>query len=586
MANLCAGKAVMVISNALFLVSGLAAVALGALLLSDAPRVLMSRLILAAGVSGANATLLPPQPLLYYVCLAVMALGLVVCAVAVLGCWASCLHSYCILGTYLFLLTLLLLGELAVGALAALGPQFLGLAVEHPRLTDALQRGYGVPGREQFTAAFDLAQVTLRCCGVVGGSDYHSSWWHLRELGQRDLLVPLSCCSLDNVRDPDSFLDPRPTNLTLCQSLQQDVARPFRHMEGCGYKIGLWLGEQVRLLASAGGALVLVQLVALLSAILVCVQLPRCRQKHREQQLQLQEQQDMQLRMTPRSENGFLDYDHTADKYASGGDTPPAENNNTLLTRVPGTLAELPPFGAFGPYKQRFQSLVGPPVGHPMALGPPGRIDMVDASVYHLPMPTEITPVMGPLHMGAGSPVQGSKYVTEEVVYQQSDGAVKYSLPPRRSYQPDAVKPPKPPPKPTTLPYDMCNCDLQKFYQSCYTPGGQGYADTMTRTSMALEPSPYQYMEELRASPYQQALAYHGKRASTRPKPDAAPKQADGEPPQPHRPQGEARPQGPQGEAQPPASPATGSAVGPSGTNRSRRRQHAERERQLLQEVA
>lgn len=166
-------------------VSGLGAVVLGALLLCDAPRVLMSRLILAAGVSGANSALLPPQPLLYYACLAVMGLGLVICAVAVLGCWASCLHSYCILGTvshaslsatrtppatgavtdsllqYLFLLTLMLLAELAVGALAALGPQFLGLAVEHPRLTDALQRGYGVPGREQFTAAFDLAQVTV-----------------------------------------------------------------------------------------------------------------------------------------------------------------------------------------------------------------------------------------------------------------------------------------------------------------------------------------------------------------------------------------------------------------------------------------
>lgn len=63
---------------------------------------------------------------------------------------------------YLFLLTLLLLGELAVGALAALGPQFLGLAIESPRLTDALQRGYGVPGREQFTAALDLAQVSVR----------------------------------------------------------------------------------------------------------------------------------------------------------------------------------------------------------------------------------------------------------------------------------------------------------------------------------------------------------------------------------------------------------------------------------------
>ena len=79
-------------------VSGLCAVVLGALLLSDTPRVLMSRLILAPSGSGPGSALMPPQPLLYYVSLAAMGLGLVVCAVAVLGCWASCLHSYCILG--------------------------------------------------------------------------------------------------------------------------------------------------------------------------------------------------------------------------------------------------------------------------------------------------------------------------------------------------------------------------------------------------------------------------------------------------------------------------------------------------------
>ncbi|KAJ1525997.1 hypothetical protein ONE63_009176 [Megalurothrips usitatus] len=452
----------------------------------------MSRLILAAGVSAANSTLLPPQPLLYYVSLAAMGLGLVVCAVAVLGCWASCLHSYCILGTYLFLLTLLLLGELAVGALAALGPQFLGLAVEQPRLTDALQRGYGVPGREQFTAAFDLAQVSLRCCGVSAGSDYHASWWRLRELGQRDLLVPLSCCDLDNAREPDGFLDPRPANLSQCQSLQQDAARPYRHMEGCGPKLGLWLREQVQQLACAGGALVLVQLLAMLAAILVCVQLPRCRLKQRQLRRREREQ-ELQHRLTPRSENGFLDFDHTAEKYASGGDSPPTpgDNNNTLMGQQYGPPG--PPPG----------SPPGPP---PRAQPPAGLVDMMEASVYHLPLPTEITPMvspLGPLHMGAGSPVlPPGKYISaEELVFHQADGtSVKYSLPPRRSYH-ESAKPPKPPPKPT-IPYDLCNCDLQKYYPAYYGDVRQPAAPAPA----PLEPSPYQYVEELRASPYQQAL--------------------------------------------------------------------------------
>lgn len=42
----------------------------------------------------------------------------------------------------------------------------------------------------------------------------------------------------------------------------------------------------------------------------------------------------------------------------------------------------------------------------------------------------------GPLHMSGSPVVSQGKYITEEVVYHQTDsGAVKYSLPMRRTYQ-------------------------------------------------------------------------------------------------------------------------------------------------------
>lgn len=40
-------------------------------------------------------------------------------------------------------------------------PQLLGIDVRPARLIRALQRSYAVPGREQFTAALDLAQTTV-----------------------------------------------------------------------------------------------------------------------------------------------------------------------------------------------------------------------------------------------------------------------------------------------------------------------------------------------------------------------------------------------------------------------------------------
>lgn len=40
-------------------------------------------------------------------------------------------------------------------------PQLLGIDVRPARLIRGLQRSYAVPGREQFTAALDLAQTTV-----------------------------------------------------------------------------------------------------------------------------------------------------------------------------------------------------------------------------------------------------------------------------------------------------------------------------------------------------------------------------------------------------------------------------------------
>jgi hypothetical protein len=56
----------------------------------------------------------------------------------------------------------LLLGESSVGVLAVVCPEYLGVTVSMTRLAESLQRTYGVPGKEQFTAAVDLAQTIVR----------------------------------------------------------------------------------------------------------------------------------------------------------------------------------------------------------------------------------------------------------------------------------------------------------------------------------------------------------------------------------------------------------------------------------------
>lgn len=42
-------------------------------------------------------------------------------------------------------------------------------------------------------------------------------------------MVPLSCCTLNNANETDSFLNPEPANLTLCQALNPAEHQYARH---------------------------------------------------------------------------------------------------------------------------------------------------------------------------------------------------------------------------------------------------------------------------------------------------------------------------------------------------------------------
>lgn len=85
----------------------------------------------------------------------------------------------------------------------------------------------------QLTAAMDLAQTFFNCCAMNSNINYDTSLWRLQEYGQRDWVVPLTCCHLSNRLESSSYLDPKPMNLTLCQSLERHVYEKSRHTEVC-----------------------------------------------------------------------------------------------------------------------------------------------------------------------------------------------------------------------------------------------------------------------------------------------------------------------------------------------------------------
>lgn len=103
--------------------------------------------------------------------------------------------------------------------------------MDESAMVKALQGGYGVPGREQLTAAIDLTQTHFECCAINSNINYDTSMWRLQSYGQKDWTVPLTCCQLENRQDVGAYLDPKPRNMSLCQSLQSEDYSMSRHME-------------------------------------------------------------------------------------------------------------------------------------------------------------------------------------------------------------------------------------------------------------------------------------------------------------------------------------------------------------------
>lgn len=152
-------------------------------------------------------------------------------------------------------------------------PQCLGLTLEETIMVKVLQGSYGVPGKEQLTAAIDMAQTQFECCAINSNINYDTSLWRLQSYGQRDWPVPLTCCHLSNRFEPNAYLDPKPVNLTQCQSLQRHIYEQGRHNDGCLDKLNDWYREHYLIFLGASLLLAVIEFGVLLSIIYSCTRL-------------------------------------------------------------------------------------------------------------------------------------------------------------------------------------------------------------------------------------------------------------------------------------------------------------------------
>lgn len=97
----------------------------------------------------------------------------------------------------------------------------------------------------------------------------------MQGFGQRDWPVPQTCCILTNLHELQSHLDPKPMNLTQCQSLQKHEYSKARHTDGCLEYLDEWYREHYILFLGASLIVAVIEFSVLLSIILSCTKLAK-----------------------------------------------------------------------------------------------------------------------------------------------------------------------------------------------------------------------------------------------------------------------------------------------------------------------
>lgn len=99
------------------------------------------------------------------------------------------------------------------------------------------------------------------------------SLWRLQNLGNIDWAVPQTCCMLTNADVERSYLDPKPQNLTLCQSLLKHEYNRARHSDACYDHLSAWYRQHYLLFLGAGLAIAIVEFCVLVSIVFSCIRM-------------------------------------------------------------------------------------------------------------------------------------------------------------------------------------------------------------------------------------------------------------------------------------------------------------------------
>ncbi|GAB6021239.1 Tetraspanin-18 [Chamberlinius hualienensis] len=246
-------KALLIIFNLIFWLSGCALLALGIWILIDNDRENLFNLI----------TVENEWAIMKYLAYGLVGIGGFILIVGFFGCCGALQESKCLLVTYFIFLFVVLGAELAVGIFAVIYREQL-LSNLGDQLTKRLQTYYHMDSTPGLTTAIDFSQYHFDCCGIRNANEYkNSSWARERDIG--DAKVPKTCCVLSN-NGTDAWINASPKNDTLCQ----DGNVKFMHQKGCLDSIEEWIKKESALLIGVGLGVAGLEIFGMIFAICLC----------------------------------------------------------------------------------------------------------------------------------------------------------------------------------------------------------------------------------------------------------------------------------------------------------------------------
>jgi len=174
-----------------------------------------------------------------------MVVGGVILIVAFFGCCGACTENACMMYTFGTLIALILLVEIGCTVAVFLFKDEVWTAIKE-QLTSGL-KNYDNEDNKGMADSWDQLQTQMQCCGVGSYSD----WSEVQSFNSSSS-VPDSCCMVDKVVEN-------------CGAGQLTAPTTI-YTEGCLAKFGAFITENLFIVAIAGAAVVVLQIIGVIVA--------------------------------------------------------------------------------------------------------------------------------------------------------------------------------------------------------------------------------------------------------------------------------------------------------------------------------